>query len=263
VSTSRDAYAPGWNNDAVTMMASRVATERAAFTLPFLRDGMHLLDVGCGPGSLSVGLAEAVAPHGELLGYDTESSQVRTAQATCLASGIVNARFEVASAYELPVKDETIEVYFSHAMFEHLSRPDRALAEAYRVLRPGGALAIAVSDWSRARIEPQTGDVALAMQGHYALRRGAGGDPFAGSRVATWARNAGFEDISEATTLRVDLSYDQLAAYVHARLHTAAREAPVNSDLHDAEEAAARWAGTTGSAQQCWVEITARKPSQS
>ena len=136
MSTSRDGYAPGWGSDAVTMMASRVATERAAFTLPFLRDGMHVLDVGCGPGSLSVGLAEAVARHGQLLGYDAESSQVRTAQATCLASGIVNARFEVASAYELPAKDETIDVYFSHAMFEHLSRPARALAEAYRSYDP-------------------------------------------------------------------------------------------------------------------------------
>src|SRR5262249_4898929 len=114
-----------------------------------------------------------------------------------------------------------------------------------------------------ARIEPRTEDVARALQGHYALRRRAGGDPFAGRRIAMWARNAGFGDLREATTLRVDLGYDQLAAYVHARLHTAAREAPPNSELHAAEAAAARWAaGTTGSAQQCWVEITARKPSE-
>lgn len=62
-----EGYAPGWTRDALTMMSSRRADTTAAFVLPFLRDGLRVLDVGCGPGTITSGLAEAVAPHGIVL----------------------------------------------------------------------------------------------------------------------------------------------------------------------------------------------------
>src|SRR5215831_13844206 len=75
-------------------MALRTAAKEGAFFLPFLRPGMRVLDLGCGPGSITLGLAEAVAP-GEAIGVDLQPSQVAQAQALSVAWGVTNARFEV------------------------------------------------------------------------------------------------------------------------------------------------------------------------
>lgn len=261
MTVERDEYAPGWDVEAVAMMASRVADDRAAFVLPALRDGARVVDVGCGPGSLSVGLARAIAPSGSLTSWDAEPSQVAAAQAAFYEAGIVNARSELASAYSLPVADGSLDVYFSHAMFEHLAQPEQALREARRVLRPEGVLAVVASDWSQARFEPWTGDVAAAMAGHFQLRRRTGGEPFAGRHLSSWVRAAGFENVTEAKRLRIDLDYQQLAEYVHARLAAALRDAPRDDVMHRAVTSASRWSQTPGFVHQCWVEVTATAPT--
>lgn len=221
---------------------------------------MAVLDVGCGPGSISVGLAEAVGPRGRVLGVDAEPSQARAATEHARRCGAGNARFVVASAYALPVAEQTVDGYFSHALFEHLNRPVVALEQARRVLRPGGLLALAASDWSRARFDPYTEDVKLAMTGHYQLRRRAGGDPFAGGWLGELTRSAGFEVIAQVDQQWVDFGYAQLAAYVGARLANASRADPGDETLKRAVAAATRWGRANGSVSQCWVHVLARSP---
>ena len=194
-----------------------------------------------------------------MLGIDAEPSQIQVATDFALRAGVSNARFEVGSAYQLSVHDGELDAYFSHAMFEHLSRPEDALVEARRVLRVGGVVAVSASDWSRAEFDPWTPDVALVMDGHFLLRRRAGGDPFAGSQLATWVRSAGFPDIQQTTHLRGDMEYQQLATYVLGRLETSLRQRPDDEPLERARAAATRWAATDGSVQQCWTEVTARR----
>lgn len=241
------------------MMAGRSAADRAAFALAVVADGDVVVDVGCGPGSITGGLAEAVAPAGRVLGVDARRSQV----AAGAAAGWPNATFAVADAYGLPVRDRAVDVYFSHALFEHLGEPERALREALRVLRPGGTLALAASDWSRARFDPWTDDVAAAMAAHHRLRRSAGGDPDAGGRLAGLAERAGFGDVAQASHHRVDLSYQELARYVGARLDAALRADGADDELRRAAEAARRWATTGGTVEQCWTEVVARAPRRS
>lgn len=259
VSAHSDGYAPGWDGDAISMMAARSAEDRAAFVLALLSDGMHVVDVGCGPGTVSVGFAHAVAPSGSVLGVDVEPSQIVAAAALAHRAGVSTIRFEVGSAYNLPVLDKAVDVYFSHALFEHLKEPQRAFAEAHRVLAVGGVLAVVASDWSRAQLSPSTPDVALALHGHYMLRRRAGGDPFAGGRLASHVRAAGFVDIRETSHLRLDLPYRELAGYVLARLAAALAEDSADDELVGACAAAARWAATDGIAAQCWTQVTARR----
>ena len=70
-STGREVYTPGYGGPTNQVMVRRTAAGAASFLLPHLRSGIRLLDCGCGPGSITIGLAEAVAP-GEVVGIDLE-----------------------------------------------------------------------------------------------------------------------------------------------------------------------------------------------
>src|SRR5215467_7322601 len=85
-------YAVGYGTGATAIMASRTAEHVAGFLLPHLGAGIRLLDCGCGPGSISVGLARVVAP-GEVVGIDIEATQVEAAQKRAHELGVSNARF--------------------------------------------------------------------------------------------------------------------------------------------------------------------------
>lgn len=139
-----DGYAPGWSDDAVSMMASRTAESRVGFFLAALAPGMDVLDAGCGPGTITAGLARAVEPGGSCTGIDREPSQIELAQA---ATEGVAVTLAVASIYELPFADASFDAALSHAVFEHLARPADALAELRRVLRRGGIVGVCSSDW--------------------------------------------------------------------------------------------------------------------
>ncbi len=104
----------------------REAARQAAFLLPHLRSGMALLDCGCGPGTITLGLAEAVAP-GEVVGIDLEPGMVELAKGFAKERGIANARFEVADIGELPFPDDSFDAVFSCAVLEHLADPLQAL----------------------------------------------------------------------------------------------------------------------------------------
>lgn len=255
-----EGYAPGWAGDALSMMGQRKADTRAAFVLPFLADGVRVLDVGCGPGTITLGLAEAVAPHGSVLGIDRQRSQVELATEMTATAGSKNLQFEQGSVYDLPVSGGSIDVAFAHALFEHLGRPADALAELRRVLRPGGLLAISSSDWSAAVLNPHTPDVNAALRGHYLLRRKAGGDPFAGGRLDALVLEAGFIEVRATESERADMAYPELARYVWTRLTAALADADASerAELERAGEAARRWADQEGKFVMRWVEVTAR-----
>jgi SAM-dependent methyltransferase len=244
------------------MVSARTARDRAAFILPLLRNGTRLLDVGCGPGSITLGLAHSVGPDGRIVGVDLQPSQIHIAKQAATTSAISNAVFQAANANELPFDTASFDVVFSHALFEHLAAPGPVLAEMARVLRPQGVLAICSSDWSGARIEPDSPDVRSAMQAHYMLRRRAGGDPFAGARLAEWVSAAGFSIAHIGADDKVDMSYSDLATYVATRIREALCATPSRDPLlEEAAMAASRWASSdaVGRATQRWVHVIARR----
>jgi SAM-dependent methyltransferase len=120
---------------------ARRTGEVAAFLAPHLRAGMRLLDCGCGPGSITVDLARAVAP-GEAIGIDLREDALAQGRALALERGIANVTFETASVYQLPYPDGSFDTAFACAVLQHLAAALAALKEMRRVLKLGGVIGI-------------------------------------------------------------------------------------------------------------------------
>jgi ubiquinone/menaquinone biosynthesis C-methylase UbiE len=160
---SRERYLHGYEEWTRRWMETRTAERELRFLLPHLAPGKDLIDCGCGPGSITLGLAEAVSP-GEVVGIDIEPRQLEVASAAAAKRGIRNARFERASIYEIPAPDASFDVAVAHFVIEHVSDPPRALREMRRVLRPGGVAAIKDPYYPAFVFRPRTPEIALFQE---------------------------------------------------------------------------------------------------
>ena len=192
-STQQEAYIHDYDG-ALTeqIIAGRTADIHGAFFLPYLRAGMNLLDCGCGPGTITVGLAQATFP-GNVTGVDHEQSQLDLARESAAKLGLTNAKFERCDVYELPYQDDLFDAAFSHAMLEHMHDPLEVLKEMRRVLKPGGLMGIRSIDLAATLISPAEATLTTAYDIWLKYRQHCGGDPFMGRRLRALLREAGFE----------------------------------------------------------------------
>ena len=126
------------------LLRTRSAVEYADFALPKIRSDDDVLDVGCGPGSITIGLAEIA---GRVLGVEPEGSELVDARAYAAMHGILNVEFREASIYELDVPEGSFDVCTLFSMLETLDDPLRGLAEVRRAVKPGGLVAASSIDY--------------------------------------------------------------------------------------------------------------------
>ena len=127
-----------WNRN----VFGRRSGAAAAHLAPYLRPGMRLIDCGCGPGSITADLAEALAP-GLVAGIDLRTEALAQARDLADRRAVTNLMFQAASIYRLPYADGTFDAAFTCAVLQHLADPVAALMEIRRVLKPGGVVGIA------------------------------------------------------------------------------------------------------------------------
>jgi ubiquinone/menaquinone biosynthesis C-methylase UbiE len=169
----------------------RTVDTSAAFLVPHLRAGVRLLDCGCGPGSITVGLAAIVAP-GEAIGLDPQPAQLDRARALAAEQRASNLRFELGSVYDLPFPDASVDVVFANALLVHLAEPLRALKEMRRVLKPGGVVGIADDDMGTMLWEPRTALLSEAQRIFRLAVEHHGGDVYRARHYRRLLRDAGF-----------------------------------------------------------------------
>jgi ubiquinone/menaquinone biosynthesis C-methylase UbiE len=188
-------YTFGYGPTAVQIITSRSAEDSARFFLPYLRAGMRVLDCGCGPGSITVGLAQAVTP-GEAVGIDLEPSQIALAQTYAAERGVANARFETGNIYALPFPDATFDAAFGHTIVMQFRDPVQALTEVYRVLKPGGVVGFREVDFDGNLCNPPDAAWQQFWELFARVLQHNGGNARVGKRLGGLLRLAGFGRIA-------------------------------------------------------------------
>ena len=112
-----------------------------------LRPGEHVLDIGSGPGFLAVEMAAEVGPDGRVAGVEPSESMLDLARRRDRPPGAAPVDFQAGEATALPYPDGSFDAVTSTQVYEYVADMSTALAEAHRVLRPGGRVLILDTDW--------------------------------------------------------------------------------------------------------------------
>ncbi|THA79408.1 methyltransferase domain-containing protein [Streptomyces sp. A0642] len=188
-------YTHGHHESVLRSHRWRTAANSAAYLIGELRPGLRVLDVGCGPGTITADLAALVAP-GRVTAVDTTQEILGQAAATASERGLDNIEFALADVHALEFPDDSFDVVHAHQVLQHVGDPVQALREMRRVCRPGGIVAARDSDYAAMVWFPESPVMDAWQELYGRVARANGGEPDAGRRLLSWAREAGFTDIT-------------------------------------------------------------------
>ena len=193
--TRADTYTHGHHDSVLRSHRSRTAENSAGYLLPHLRPGQALLDIGCGPGTITLDLAARVDP-GQTVGLDRAELPLVQARAMAREQDRHNVGFTVGDAYQLDFPDNSFDVVHAHQVLQHLTDPVAALTEMRRVCRPDGVVAARDADYAAMTWYPADPRMDRWLELYHQVARGNGAEPDAGRRLLAWARAAGYADVS-------------------------------------------------------------------
>jgi SAM-dependent methyltransferase len=190
-----EVYTHGHHDSVLRSHRSRTVANSAAYLLGHLRPGADVLDVGCGPGTITVDMAPRVTP-GRIVGLDCSADAVAEAERRATRAGVGNVEFVTGDVYALDFPDDSFDVVHAHQVLQHLADPPAALREMRRVCRPGGVVAARDADYAGMMWYPPSPGLDEWLSLYRAMARANGGEPDAGRRMPHWARQAGFTDVT-------------------------------------------------------------------
>lgn len=169
--------------------------KRRSYALMNIQPGDSVLDVGCGPGSDTINLAQWVGAAGEVVGVDHDEDMVAQANHRVLAAGFVDwVKHEQGNAASLPFPEARFDSARSERLFQHLICPERALSEMARVTKPNGWVVVLDTDWATLSINSSLPEIErriVQFSNENCLNNG-----YSGRQLAHLFRRQGLSDIS-------------------------------------------------------------------
>lgn len=195
----KSVYTHGHHETVLRSHSWRTAANSAAYLLPHLRQGLSVVDIGAGPGTITADLAARVTP-GRVTAVETSESALDLAHATSGSRGLTNVDFRVGDVHRLELPADNYDVVHAHQVLQHVTDPVQALREMRRVARPGGVVAARDADYRAFAWYPALPELDEWMALYQRLARANGGEPDAGRRLLAWASAAGFREIEATAT---------------------------------------------------------------
>ncbi|HEY2548972.1 MAG TPA: methyltransferase domain-containing protein [Streptosporangiaceae bacterium] len=177
----------------------RTAANSAGYLTGRLGPGASLLDVGCGPGTITADLAE-LAGGGRVIGIDPAATPLAEARELAASRGLATLEFEQGDVRALRFAAGSFDVVHAHQVLQHLADPVAALAEMRRVARPGGIVAARDSDYGGMLWHPADPELDEWRELYRQVARATGGEPDAGRRLLGWAQAAGLGSVEPSAS---------------------------------------------------------------
>jgi SAM-dependent methyltransferase len=188
-------YTHGHHESVLRSHRWRTAENSAAYLLPHVKSGATLLDIGCGPGTITADLASLVTP-GRVTALEVTDAALGLARAEIARRGIESVDFAVGDVHALDFADDSFDIVHAHQVLQHVGDPVTALREMRRVTRPGGIVAVRDGDYAAFTWFPELPELDEWLDLYERVARGNGGEPDAGRRLLSWAHAAGFTDVT-------------------------------------------------------------------
>jgi SAM-dependent methyltransferase len=192
-------YTHGHHESVLRSHRWRTAENSAAHLLPHLSSGATVLDIGCGPGTITADFATLVTP-ARVTALEVTEAALGLARAEITRRGLTNVEFVVGDVHALAFPEDSFDVVHAHQVLQHVGDPVAALREMRRVTRPGGVIAVRDSDYAAFAWYPRLPELDEWLALYERIARGNGGEPDAGRHLLAWAHAAGLEQVTASSS---------------------------------------------------------------
>ena len=159
-----------------------------------LKENMNVMDLACGPGLISCGMAGVVKP-GRVLGVDLSPDLIAVAEKNREARGVENVSFTTGDVYNPNLTEETFDWRYARFLFQHLERPAEAIKNAHQFLKPGGTICITDVDDAWLGLYPDSGAFRSFAERAAEGQAKNGGDRYIGRKIGAYLHEAGYTNI--------------------------------------------------------------------
>lgn len=189
-------YSHGHHRSVMNSHSTRTAENSCAYFLGRVAEGDKILDIGCGPGTITLGLAKRAGASGAVVGVDFSPDAIALAKSNANSAGQENVRFVEGDLYALDVEPASFDIVHAHQVLQHLSDPVETLRGMARYCKPGGLIAVRDADYHAMTWHPRFPGMDRWLSVYTADARSRSAEPDAGRNLRAWANAAGLAPVA-------------------------------------------------------------------